>query len=161
MWRYVGGGLILSAACLLWNAPDADADVDFNQISPDVNANIGAPSIGTTLILCPGVGAGADVGFGIGKSGGGWCDFDFTPSGMHVHCAWGGNVLGGGGWACWRVFRGQPDTPQLPDPDIVAPGFIASNALTGPTPQDQWPPPGLAPADQLPPPEGPPPGPPP
>lgn len=117
------------------------------------------------LFLCPGVGAAANV---VGGVGGGYCDFAFGQEG-HVHCEWGGVSIVLDVWNCWRVWRGQPDHPAHPDPDIIPDGMGVPWALLGPTPTDQWPPPGLAPAGSFepppppPPPEGtgPPPGPPP
>jgi hypothetical protein len=99
------------------------------------------------LFLCPGVGAaGASVG-----GGGGYCDFSFTPVQLsattmgilHYHCEWGGFTPIVDAWNCWRVWPGQPDHPKLPDPDIVPDGWGVPWAINGPTPNDQWPPPGL------------------
>jgi hypothetical protein len=74
---------------------------------------------------------------------------------MHIHCEWGGFVPVVEMWNCWRVFPGQPDHPQLPDPDIIPDGMGVPWAIQGPTPDNQWPPPGLAPfQDLVPPPEG-------
>jgi hypothetical protein len=128
------------------------------------------------LFLCPGVGAaGASVG-----AGGGYCDFDFQPVALtattfgigHIHCEWGGFSVVVNVWNCWRVFPGQPDHPKLTDPDIIPDGMGVPWAIQGPSPTDQWPPPGLAPASAFAPPPppteaapmeptGPPPGPPP
>jgi hypothetical protein len=108
------------------------------------------------IFLCPGVGA-AGNSFG---GGGGYCDFNFQQlvggrGNLHDHCEWGGFVPVVEMWQCWRVFPGQPDHPRLPDPDIVPDGWGTSYALTGPTPDNQWPPAGLIPPGQ--PPEPPPP----
>jgi hypothetical protein len=124
-----------------------------------VNAPLGgepAAPEAPAIFLCPGVGAaGGALGFG-----GGYCDFDFrrvalsagTHGVMHTHCEWGsGAILGM--WNCWRVFPGQPDHPALPDPDIVPDGYGVPWAIRGPAPEDQFPPPGLAPAAAMPPPE--------
>jgi hypothetical protein len=112
-----------------------------------------SPGSGEALFLCPGVGAAATS---LG-AGGGYCDFDFRPNaGGHVHCEWGGLSPVVQVWNCWRVFKGQPDHPAHPDPDIIPDGFGVPWAITGPTPGDQWPPPGLAPAGDLGPPAGPP-----
>jgi len=132
---------------------------------------LGAPGLGgggpglspaaATIFLCPGVGGAANI---IG-AGGGYCDFDFqtvqltaTTSGvMHAHCEWGGFNPLIEMWNCWRVFPGQPDHPAHPDPDIVPDGFGVPWAILGPSPADQWPPPGLAPAAAFGPPTSPPP----
>jgi hypothetical protein len=128
---------------------------------PGINAggggvNVPAPALApaaAALFLCPGVGAAASS-FG---GGGGYCDFDFEelmvgghPRGnMHVHCEWGGFVPVVDVWNCWRVFPGQPDHPRLPDPDIIPDGWGVPNALGGPTPDNQWPPPGMVPAGSV------------
>ena len=125
-----------------------------------------APAV-AGLFMCPGRGASAAV---LGSIGGGYCNFAFEqialPGGivgtMHVHCEWGsaGSILSL--FNCWRVFPGQPDHPALNDPDIIPDGWGVPWALTGPTPDDQWPPPGLAPAQSFSiptQPSGPPPGP--
>lgn len=116
-----------------------------------------SPGSGEALFLCPGVGAAA-TSFG---GGGGYCDFDFRPSGAHIHCEWGGFSPVVQTWNCWRVFPGQPDHPRLPDPGIIPDGWGVPWALTGPSVGEQWPPPGLAPSGQLGPAPGPPPEPPP
>ena len=118
--------------------------------SPDFGiSNPGAPAI----FLCPGVGAaGGAVG-----GGGGYCDFDFIPVKLsattegvgHIHCEWGGFTPLLTVWNCWRVWPGQPDHPKLPDPDIIPDGWGVPFAIAGPTPNDVWPPPGLAPAGQV------------
>jgi hypothetical protein len=132
--------------------------------TPDFGiSNPGAPAI----FLCPGVGAaGGAVG-----GGGGYCDFDFVPVRLsastegigHIHCEWGGWTPLLTVWQCWRVWPGQPDHPKLPDPDIIPDGWGVPWAINGPTPTDQWPPPGLAPGASFapPPPDTPPPPPPP
>ena len=164
---------ILTISCMMWNSPDADADpivvipepnigggigiatLPASPISPNAGAGGGGPNMNVPPIpllqpfLCPGVGMGVNV---IG-AGGGYCDFGFEPTPlpngrfatMHTHCEWGGFGGFGAGWQCWRVFPGQPDHPRLSDPDIVPDGWGVPGALTGPTPTDQWPPPGLAP----------------
>jgi hypothetical protein len=126
---------------------------------------------GATVFMCAGPGAAADVlGFG-----GGYCNFNFVPvkltettyGVMHTHCEWGGARPIIEMWKCWRVFPGQPDHPEHPDPDVIPDGMGVPWAILGPTPENQWPPPGLAPGQELlnppPPPEphnpGPPPGP--
>jgi len=126
-------------------------------------SNPGAPAI----FLCPGVGA---AGGAIG-GGGGYCDFDFVPVRLsattegigHIHCEWGGFTPLLTVWQCWRVWPGQPDHPKLPDPDIIPDGWGVPWAIAGPSPNDQWPPPGLAPGASFapPPPDTPPPPPPP
>jgi len=63
-------------------------------------------------------------------------------------------------WNCWRVWPGQPDHPAHPDPDIIPDGMGVPWAIMGPSPTDQWPPPGLAPAVDFDHPTGPFPGPP-
>jgi hypothetical protein len=104
---------------------------------------------GIGVFLCPGRGGDAVV-LGIG---GGYCDYDFirAPTGgnMHIHCEWGGFAPIITMWNCWRVFPGQPDHPSLPDPDIIPDGMGVPYALTGPTPEDQWPPRGLAPVGEV------------
>jgi hypothetical protein len=100
--------------------------------------------------LCPGRGADAVV-LGIG---GGYCDYAFErlpgrPGNTHIHCEWGGFAPIVSMWQCWRVFPGQPDHPALPDPDVIPDAFGVPWALTGPTPDNQWPPPGLAPAGEV------------
>jgi len=120
-------------------------------------SNPGAPAI----FLCPGVGA---AGGAIG-GGGGYCDFDFIPVRLsattegvgHIHCEWGGFTPLLTVWQCWRVWPGQPDHPKLPDPDIIPDGWGVPWAINGPSPSDQWPPPGLAPAAAFEPPTSPPP----
>ena len=120
-------------------------------------SNPGAPAI----FLCPGVGA---AGGAIG-GGGGYCDFDFIPVRLsattegigHIHCEWGGFTPLLTVWQCWRVWPGQPDHPKLPDPDIIPDGWGVPWAIAGPSPNDQWPPPGLAPAAAFEPPTSPPP----
>jgi hypothetical protein len=66
-------------------------------------------------------------------------------------------------WHCWRVFPGRADhdPANFNDPDVIPEGFTTPWALNGPTPQDQWPPPGLTPVPPPPPPGEPPPPPPP
>lgn len=147
-WWLLGGVSALLLLLALCSAPGADADTD---IGGPLNPNVNGPSGSGVLVLCPGVGAGVNVlGFG-----GGYCDYDFQqvqlpgPPGvgtMHVHCEWGGASPIAAGWQCWRVFPGQPDHPRLPDPDIIPDGYGVPWALAGPTPADQWPPLGLAPA---------------
>ena len=120
-------------------------------------SNPGAPAI----FLGPGVGA---AGGAIG-GGGGYCDFDFIPVRLsattegigHIHCEWGGFTPLLTVWQCWRVWPGQPDHPKLPDPDIIPDGWGVPWAIAGPSPNDQWPPPGLAPAAAFEPPTSPPP----
>jgi hypothetical protein len=146
-------------------SPGLGGEPGIGFISPSL-----APPTGG-VFLCPGVGAaGASIG-----AGGGYCDFDFREligghGNMHTHCEWGGFSPIVQMWNCWRVFPGQPDHPKLPDPDIIPDGMGVPFALAGPTPDNQWPPLGLAPWQDLqppppspgpPPPEGPPPGPPP
>jgi hypothetical protein len=132
--------------------------------APGINAggggiNVPSPQLApadAALFLCPGVGAAGNALGG----GGGYCDFDFHElrvngrhvGNMHVHCEWGGFVPVVEMWNCWRVFPGQPDHPAHPDPDIIPDGMAVPDALNGPTPDDQWPPPGLAPAEPPPPP---------
>ena len=117
------------------------------QLSPDAQL-----SPGEAVFLCPGVGAAANV---LG-AGGGYCDFNFgrTLAGTgHIHCEWGGASPLISVWNCWRVFPGQPDHPAHPDPDIIPDGWGVPWAILGPTVDDQWPPPGLAPAADFAPPE--------
>jgi hypothetical protein len=152
----------LSVFCLMWTSPEADADD--GPGAPGIVGQgpglPGGPGGGTVLVLCPGVGGGSNI-LGIG---GGYCDYGFEPAeirpgvwgNMHIHCEWGGFAPVAAGWQCWRVFPGQPDHPRLPDPDIVPDGWGVPWAIAGPTPADQWPPQGLAPA---PPPAPPPPAP--
>lgn len=63
--------------------------------------------------FCPG--NGTDVV--VMGAGGGWCDFMYTPDGLHVHCEWGGFTLGFMDVAsvsnCWRV---GPDGHRLDPP---------------------------------------------
>jgi hypothetical protein len=118
--------------------------------------SVNAPSLAPAsagLFLCPGVGkAAGSIG-----AGGGYCDFDFEPVMLtattmgvrHTHCEWGGFTPFVDVWNCWRVPAGQPDHPQLPDPDIIPDGWGVPWAINGPTPNDQWPPPGLAPAGEV------------
>jgi hypothetical protein len=152
----VGGGLVVGAA-----GGQGGAGLSGGGL-------LGGPGIVATLpnlapatagiFLCPGVGA---AGSAIG-GGGGYCDFDFIPVAlsatgfgvMHIHCEWGGFVPIVEMWSCWRVWPGQPDHPAHPDPDIVPDGWGVPWAINGPSPSDQWPPPGLAPASTFaPPPE--------
>jgi hypothetical protein len=109
----------------------------------------------SALFLCPGVGTATNVLGG----GGGYCDFDFQEvelngrvGVMHTHCEFGGFAPIAATWQCWRVWPGQPDHPRLPDPDIIPDGWGVPWAIQGPNPQDQWPPPGLAPVPPPPPP---------
>jgi hypothetical protein len=121
----------------------------------------GGPSGGTVLVLCPGLGGGVNILGG----GGGWCDYGFELveikpgiwGNLHTHCEWGGFAPVAAGWQCWRVFPGQPDHPRLLDPDVIPEGWMLPGALTGPTPDDQWPPKGLQPIPPPPPPPEPPP----
>jgi hypothetical protein len=181
LWSLLAFGLL----ALLWS-PDADADPAPPPVGPtQLPAGGGNPGVGAegspeaqlapgeAVFLCPGVGGSATV---LG-AGGGYCDFNFvtTRYGVgHIHCEWGGASPIVSIWNCWRVFPGRPDHPALPDPDIIPDGWGVPNALSGPTRDDQWPPPGLAPAaafapppppEEIPgpfgPPTGPPPGPPP
>jgi hypothetical protein len=111
------------------------------------------------IFLCPGVGAAGNA-FG---GGGGYCDFEFAPVFLtpttvgigHIHCEWGGFVPVVEMWNCWRVWPGQPDHPKLPDPDVIPDGWGVPWAIAGPTPNDVWPPPGLAPAGEVGPPASP------
>ena len=108
------------------------------------------------VFLCPGVGSATLI---FRAAGGGYCDFGFGSWG-HTHCEWGGFAPVAASWQCWRVWRGQPDHPRLPDPDIIPDGYMVPWALNGPSKGDQWPPPGLQPIPP-PPPPGPPDAPPP
>lgn len=128
-----------------------------------------SPVASSALFLCPGDGNAWNVLGG----GGGYCDFDFQevklagPPGigtMHVHCEFMGFAPIAAHWQCWRVFPGQPDHMvggPPPDPDVIPDGWGVPWAITGPRPDDQWPPPGLAPAPPPEPPGAPPPEPPP
>jgi hypothetical protein len=183
MRRLIVSAVGLCVFCLMWTAPDADAQPAPVQPLPtppgggsgEFGGGIaGEPGIGggpnlspvaaSALFLCPGVGIAVNVLGG----GGGYCDFDFVPvelanrsfGVMHIHCEFGGFAPVAASWQCWRVFPGQPDHPRLPDPDIIPDGMGVPWAIGGPNPQDQWPPPGLAPAPE-PPPGPPPPEPPP
>jgi len=181
MQRYVIGGLLIGIA-LMCKMPCAYADPvpapipgPGGGIDPvGGSVGIGAPGLGgggpglspAAIFLCPGRGAAVSVVGG----GGGYCDWNFqvVPFGnghygvMHDHCEWGGFNPLVEMWNCWRVWPGQPDHPALPDPDIIPDGWGVPWAIQGPTPSDQWPPPGLAPFIPAPPaePVGPPPGPP-
>jgi hypothetical protein len=163
----VGIAVALIPAAIWWAAaaaadpgPGAPA-IPFGG-SPGIGQapGLGAPGLGgggaelspaeATIFLCPGVGGAASVlGFG-----GGYCDWGFqtvpltaTTYGVsHFHCEWGGAAPLIEMFNCWRVFPGQPDHPAHPDPDIVPDGFGVPWAIRGPSPTDQWPPPGLAPA---------------
>src|SRR6516165_5976174 len=136
----------------------AGAGIGGNQTGPG-GGGIFTPSFGISnpgapaIFLCPGVGAaGGAVG-----GGGGYCDFDFVPVRLsattegigHIHCEWGGFTPLLTVWQCWRVWPGQPDHPKLPDPDIIPDGWGVPWAIAGPTPNDVWPPPGLAPAGEV------------
>lgn len=164
MWWFVIGIGAVSVGYLLCSSPDAGADPIPVPVPLPVpgggiiagavggggggggpgGVGIAAPGLApqaATIFLCPGVG-GAAAALG---AGGGYCDFSFSQEG-HIHCEWGGLAPVVDVWNCWRVWRGQPDHPAHPDPDIVPDGWGVPWALNGPTPQDQWPPPGLAPA---------------
>jgi hypothetical protein len=69
---------------------------------------------GSNVLICPGVGQEA---YALGGYGG-WCDFNFSTLGLHIHCEWGGFLSIGGGSNCWRVFPGYGDHPRQPDPQI-------------------------------------------
>src|SRR6516165_10000194 len=182
LWPIVSIGM-LSAFALLRYSPVSYADPAVPIPGPGGgidpvggSVGIGAPGLGgggpglspaaATIFLCPGRGAAASVVGG----GGGYCDWNFQvvpfSNGhygvMHDHCEWGGFNPLVEMWNCWRVWPGQPDHPALPDPDIIPDGWGVPWAIQGPTPSDQWPPPGLAPFIPQPPlePVGPPPGPP-
>jgi len=140
------------------NVPGAAASPGIGG-EPGIGFN--APSLAPAaagIFLCPGVGAaGSSLG-----GGGGYCDFDFREliggrGNMHVHCEWGGFVPLVEAWNCWRVFPGQPDHPRLLDPDIIPDGWGVPWGIAGPTPDNQWPPAGLAPAEAFQPPPPPPP----
>lgn len=65
--------------------------------------------------FCPGEGTDIVV---LGGEGG-YCDFLFTPDGVHVHCEFGGFVLGSaieiaGVTNCWRVDRDGNKVPSGP-----------------------------------------------
>ena len=64
--------------------------------------------------LCPGEGTDITV---LGGEGG-YCDFLFTPDGLHVHCEWGGFVPGMitivGVTNCWRVDKDGNKVPSGP-----------------------------------------------
>jgi hypothetical protein len=129
--------LCAAAAFMVCAAPAAADTGSAPGGDRDINMDIGLPGGGTVLILCPGVGGGVNV---LG-AGGGWCDYGFSPGGAHVHCEWGAFVPVAGGWQCWRVWRGQPDHPRLPDPDVIPDGAPPRpDALRGPAPDDQSPP---------------------
>lgn len=181
MWRYVLGMGMLTMGCLLLAAPvkadpvgpaplpvlpgsgGVDALGGVGGLSNPGGVNFAPGNAG--IFMCPGVGGSASVlGFG-----GGYCDFNFQPvklsettyGVMHNHCEWGSAAPILGLWNCWRVFPGQPDHPALTDPDIIPDGMGVPWAIQGPVPSDQWPPPGLAPFQDLQNiPIGPPPGPP-
>jgi hypothetical protein len=144
----------LTAAFMLFFAPAPDADGQPGEGGEnDPNIDIGGGGGPALPFLCPGVGEGASILMGRG----GWCDFDFhnerdKTGVLHTHCEWGGFSAIANAWRCWRVFPGQPDHPKLSDPDIIPDGWTMPNALTGPTPEDQWPPAGLTPAPPPPPP---------
>jgi hypothetical protein len=189
MRRLIVAAVGLCVACLLWEAPDADAQPAPAPPAPPVVSNalpsggagLGAggagegpgafaggnisPGAAAALFLCPGVGTAVSVLFG----GGGYCDYNFERveirpglwGNMHSHCEWGGAPPVAEAWNCWRVFPGQPDHPRLTDPDIIPDGWGVPWAITGPRPDDQGPPPGLAPASLVGPPLPPEPPPPP
>jgi hypothetical protein len=138
--RLAASGAAAAAALLLFAAGSARADTGAGGggigNNNDIDFDASLPGGGTVLILCPGVGAGANI---IGASGG-YCDYGFSPGGAHIHCEWGGFNPIAGGWQCWRVWRGQPAHPRLPDPDIVPDGAPPRpDALWGPSPEDQSP----------------------
>jgi hypothetical protein len=140
MRRAAAAAVLLSIAAIA-AAPVATAD-NGNNGGPgggrDIDMDIGLPSGGIVLILCPGVGQGVNILSGLGT--GGWCDYGFSPGGAHIHCAWGGSAPFAAGWECHRVWRGQPDYPILPDPDVVPLGAPPRpDALWGPSPDDQAP----------------------
>lgn len=173
--------LFIWLGLLMINLPKAQADPAPALPGP-VGGNVGigqAPGLGApglggggpglspsaaTIFLCPGVGGAANV---VG-AGGGYCDWNFeiVPLGhggfgvMHDHCEWGGFNPLVEMWNCWRVWPGQPDHPAHPDPDIIPDGMGVPWAIMGPSPTDQWPPPGLEPAVDFDHPTGPFPGPP-
>lgn len=175
---WAAGAALLLLLLLAW-APDANADPIVQPLPTPPGPGIGGPSgpglgdesgpnaelaPGEAVFLCPGVGGSASV---LG-AGGGYCDFNFQRTSVgtgHIHCEWGGASPIVSMWNCWRVFPGQPDHPAHPDPDIIPDGWGVPWAILGPTPNDQWPPPGLAPAplpgppaSEAPAPEPPPPG---
>jgi hypothetical protein len=137
----------LASALLIAASPPAHADPGPGNGGSgvggggrDFDMDVGLPSGGMVLILCPGVGAGANVLAGLGA--GGWCDYGFSPGGAHIACRWGGSGPFLAIWECHRVFKGQEDWPAIPlaDPDIRAPGSgPAPDALWGPSPDDQAP----------------------
>jgi hypothetical protein len=163
---------MLTMGCLLLQDPNANADPGVPAPLPSPGGGIGggpgalgpggpgglgsanlAPG-SASIFLCAGQGGAANV-LGLG---GGYCDFNFSLvklddkghfGTMHTHCEWGGAGFLVEMWNCWRVFPGQPDHPGLPDPDIIPDGMGVPWAITGPTPDNQWPPPGLAPAGQV------------
>jgi hypothetical protein len=147
----LGGGGLLSVAAAVGGQGGAGLGGGGLIGGPGVVATLPNLAPATAgIFLCPGVGAaGSAVG-----GGGGYCDFDFIPVAlsatgfgvMHIHCEWGGFVPIVEMWNCWRVWPGQPDHPKLPDPDIIPDGWGVNWAINGPSPADQWPPPGLAPA---------------
>jgi hypothetical protein len=161
----------LALAAVLFTCPVAGADAGTPGAGIGGEPGLGANGVGgsglspasAAIFLCPGRGGAMEFA----AIGGGYCDFNFTPvmlsattfGVMHVHCEWVGLTIVVEGWNCWRVFPGQPDHPALPDPDIIPDGYGVPWAIQGPSPNNQWPPPGLAPGQQLlaPGPPGPPP----
>jgi hypothetical protein len=166
----VGLGVVAAGVAISCNVPDAKADPAGPIPGPGGgidpvggSVGVGQPGLGgggpglspaaATIFLCPGRGGAASV---IG-GGGGYCDWNFTPvklgpnsyGVMHDHCEWGGFNPLVEMWNCWRVWPGQPDHPALPDPDIIPDGMGVPWAIRGPDPTDQWPPPGLAPFQDL------------
>jgi hypothetical protein len=142
----------LAGLVILLPAPTASGDPggSGNGLGGEPGISPGLTPGAAALLLCPGVGTAVNV---LG-AGGGYCDFNFTIEG-HIHCEWGGFIPIAQMWQCWRVFPGQPDHPGRPDPDVIPDGWGVPWAITGPTPQDQWPPPGLTPAPPPPPAEPP------
>lgn len=146
----------IAVALLPLFAPPANADngpgIGAPGIGGEPGINPGASPAAAAVLLCNGVGQGLVIA----GAGGGWCDFDFThipgvPGAMHTHCEGGGFNPIVVTWQCWRVFPGQPNHPRLADPDLVPDGWGVPWAITGPSPNDQWPPPGLTPAPPPPP----------
>jgi hypothetical protein len=168
MRRLIAAAVGLCVGCLAGFAPDADAAPDpgpGGSDGPGGGGIAGEPGVGggpnlspvaaSALFLCPGVGKATNVLGG----GGGYCDFDFQQvqltngfGVMHTHCEFGGFAPVAATWNCWRVYPGQPDHPALPDPDIIPDGWGVPWAINGPTPNDQWPPAGLAPGESFTPP---------
>jgi hypothetical protein len=139
--------MTLAAAALMCAAPIARADPDPPDPAPGPPPDPPAPAAplvqqqltpaavlpalsiltavpflspgGSNILICPGVGQEA---YALGGYGG-WCDFNFSTLGLHIHCEWGGFLSIGGGSNCWRVFPGYGDHPRQPDPQIWPDGW--------------------------------------